>query len=79
MFRTSVSDAQPQGAGRSLVSDKTREDNARCASQALSRLFLDIRCGGFYPTEEFGASELPDEPAFDVGRHFTWRSQRGLE
>ena len=79
MFRTSTSGAQLQAAERPIAVEETREDNARCASQALTRLFRDIRCGGFYPIEEFGASEIPDEPAFDVGRHYTWRSHRRLE
>jgi len=79
MFRTSVSAAQHQTAERSLAADETREDNARCASQALTRLFRDIRCGGFYPIEDFRSSEIPDEPAFDVGRHYTWRSHRRPE
>ena len=76
MYRTRASEAPSRTMERALPAEQTREDNARCATQALSRLFRDSRCGGFYPIEEIGASEIPDEPAFDVGRHYTWRSRR---
>jgi hypothetical protein len=58
------------------ATDTLREENARRASQAVARLYGDIRCGGCIPVDELPASDLPDEPVFDLGRYHFIRASR---
>jgi hypothetical protein len=54
-----------------------REENARRASQAVTRLYRDVRIGGACLVDELPPSDLPDEPMFDLGGyHFVRASRR---
>lgn len=56
-----------------------REENARRASQAVTRLYGDIRIGDAFLVDELPPADLPDEPMFDLGRYHFVRASRRAE